>query len=301
MKKLLLAAAILALATMIHVPARAAVDINIGIALPPPIVLPAPPDLIVLPSSDDVWVDPDVGVELFFWDGWWWYFWEGRWYRSHYYDREWVYYDATPVFFFGVDPEWRVFCREHRWHGHRWDFQRLPAREVRDHWRGWHKNRYWERHKGWNVANYRPQSRQQRSELRRQRQTQYQQRSDVQRHAQERQQFRQRQRPATQRPAGREQQRGAQQRPQRVQPQPGTQHERRAPQVREHQPGAQIPHGQPSGPRQHMEAPRPGGRPSGQPGGHGGQPGGGRPGGGGGHPGGGGGHPGGQPHEEHGR
>ena len=44
-----------------------------------------------------VYVVPDVEVDLFFWNGWWWRPWEGRWCRSRYYDRDWGYYDRVPV------------------------------------------------------------------------------------------------------------------------------------------------------------------------------------------------------------
>ncbi|MBE0556881.1 MAG: hypothetical protein IH628_06575, partial [Proteobacteria bacterium] len=92
MKKILLGMILLSLAVFDPVPTMAGVDIHIGISLPPPIVFPAPPAVIVLPDTNDVYVVPDIDVDIFFWDGWWWRYWEGRWYRSRYYDRRWVYY-----------------------------------------------------------------------------------------------------------------------------------------------------------------------------------------------------------------
>ena len=87
MKRLLLGTALLALVIMVPIPTMAAVDIHIGFPLPPPIIFPAPPEVIVLPDTDDVYVAPDIDVDLFFWNGWWWRPWEGRWYRSRYHDR----------------------------------------------------------------------------------------------------------------------------------------------------------------------------------------------------------------------
>jgi hypothetical protein len=78
---------LLALASVGPIPAMAEVDITVGIALPPPIVFEAPPDVIAMPDTDDVYVVPDIDVDVFFWNGWWWRPWEDRWYRSHYYDR----------------------------------------------------------------------------------------------------------------------------------------------------------------------------------------------------------------------
>ena len=125
----------------------AAVDIRIGIALPPVIVFETPPHVVVIPDTDDVYVVPEIELELFFWNGWWWRPWEGRWYRSRYYNRGWVYYDAVPIFYFDVDPGWRGYYREHRWHGYRWDYEPIPDRQLRQNWKKWHKNRYWEHQK----------------------------------------------------------------------------------------------------------------------------------------------------------
>jgi len=189
MKKLLLGSIFLLLAIIVPVPTMAEVDISIGISLPPPIVFEAPPAVVVLPDANDVYIAPDiVGVDLFFWNGWWWRLWEGRWYRAHYYNRGWAYYDRVPSFYFDVDPGWRRYYREHSWHGHPWNYERIPHQQLQRNWKSWRSNRYWERQKTWGIKNYQPQPQQQRQELRRQRQEQYQQRPKVQRHQQQRQQ-----------------------------------------------------------------------------------------------------------------
>jgi hypothetical protein len=99
MKKLLLGTILLALAFAVPIPASAEVDVSIGISLPPPIVFQAPPEVIVIPDSPNVYVVPDIDVDFYFWNGWWWRFWDGRWYRSHYYNRGWVYYSNVPSFY----------------------------------------------------------------------------------------------------------------------------------------------------------------------------------------------------------
>ena len=116
MKKLLLRTMLLALVLVVPIPAMAAVDISIGISLPPPIVFGAPPDVIVMPDTNSVYVVPTIDVDLFFWNGWWWRFWEGRWYRSHYYNRDWGYYNNVPSFYFDVDPGWRGYYGDHNWY-----------------------------------------------------------------------------------------------------------------------------------------------------------------------------------------
>jgi hypothetical protein len=200
MKKILFGTLLLALAIAVPIPAMAGVDVSISIGLPPPILFPAPPAVIVLPDTDYVYVDPDIDVELYFWGGWWWRFWEGRWYRSYYYDRGWAFYRYVPRFYYDVDPGWRGHYREHNWYGHRWDYERIPNQRLKKNWKSWHDNRYWERQRTWGVQGYQPRPQRQMQELRRERQQQYQRRPDVQRHQQEMKQ-RQRQ-PQIQQPRG---------------------------------------------------------------------------------------------------
>ncbi len=201
MKKLLLGTILSALSIVVPIPTMAGVDISIGISLPPPIVFEAPPDVIVMPDTNGVYVVPAIDVDLFFWNGWWWRPWQGRWYRSHYYNRCWAYYNNVPSFYFDVDPGWRGYYRDHNWYGHRWNYERIPHRRLQQNWKSWNNNRHWERQRTWGVQNYQPRLKQQRQELRQQRQQQYQQRPEVQRHQQqiqERQRQRQVQKPQRQ-------------------------------------------------------------------------------------------------------
>ena len=184
MKKLLLGTILMALAIVVPLPAKAEVNVNIGVGfpLPPPIVFPAPPDVVAMPDTNDVYVSPNIGVDLFFWNGWWWRPWEGRWYRSHYYDRGWAFYHKVPSFYFDVDPGWREHYRDHNWYGHPWNYERIPYQSLQQNWKNWHANQYWEKHGAWGVNGYQPRPLQQRQELRNQRQQQYQRRPEVQRH-----------------------------------------------------------------------------------------------------------------------
>ena len=194
MKKLLFGTMLLALVIAVPIPTMAEVNVNIGIGfpLPPPIVFAAPPALVVLPDTY-VYVVPDIAADIFFWNGWWWRPWEGRWYRSHYYDRGWGYYNHVPSFYFDVDPGWRRYYSEHSWYGHRWNYERIPHQRVQQNWKSWQNNRYWERKTTWGVQGYKPRPSQQRQELRQQRQQQYQQRPEVQQHQQQQRQQQQRQ------------------------------------------------------------------------------------------------------------
>src|SRR5512147_2490174 len=168
MKKLLFGTMLLALVIVVPIPTMAAVDIHIGIPLPPPIVFAAPPEVVVVPDTY-AYVVPDVDVDLFFWSGWWWRLWEGRWYRSRYYNRGWVYYDSVPTFYFDVDPGWRRHYRDHNWYGHRWNYERIPYQRLQQNWKSWQNNRRWEkRGTWWGVQGYQARPQQQRQERRQQ-------------------------------------------------------------------------------------------------------------------------------------
>jgi hypothetical protein len=160
MRKLLLGTILMALTLVASVPATAGVNINIGIPLPPPIVFPSPPDVIVVPDTNNVYAVPDMDVDMYFWNGWWWRLWEGRWYRSHYHNRGWGYYNSVPRFYHDVDPGWRGYYRDRNWRGHNWDYQRVPNRQLQKNWKGWRDNRHWEKRGNWGVQNYQPQTRQ---------------------------------------------------------------------------------------------------------------------------------------------
>jgi hypothetical protein len=187
MNKLLLGTIFLVLAIVVPIPTMAEVNISIGFPLPPPIVFAAPPAVIVVPDAYGVYAVPDIEVDIFFWNGWWWRPWEGRWYRSHYYNRGWAYYNSVPRFYYDIDPGWRGYYRDRNWYGHRWNYERIPYERLHSNWKNWNSNRYWERQRTWGVQSYKPRPQHQRQELRHQRQEQYHQRPEVQRHQQQRQ------------------------------------------------------------------------------------------------------------------
>ena len=129
MKKLFLGAVLLALIISVPIPTMAQVSIQVGIPLPPPLVVPAPPEVILLPNTG-VYVAPDLAVDLFFFDGWWWRPWNGRWYRSRDYRSGWGYYNGVPSFYGRVPARWRDEYREHRWNGREWHYQRVSHPEL---------------------------------------------------------------------------------------------------------------------------------------------------------------------------
>jgi hypothetical protein len=234
-------------------------DNSVEANLPPPISFAVPPEVVVIPETN-VYVAPDIAVDLFFWDGWWWRPWEGHWYRSHYYDRGWGYYNNVPSFYFDVDPRWRGYYRDRNWYGHRWNYERIPNQRLQQKWKSWQNDRHWERQGTWGVQNYKPRPQQQRQELRQQRQQQYQQRTEVQKQRPPQEKVQQPQRrPQVQQPPRQPEVPQPQRPPQDRQPprpsQEKVQQTQRRPQVQQPPRQPEVP--QPQRPPQDRQPPRP--------------------------------------------
>ena len=230
MKRFFFGAMLLVLVAAVAVPATAQVGISFSIGLPPPVTFVEPPAVVVLPDTDDVYVVPEIDIDLFFWNGWWWRPWGGRWYRSRYYDRGWGYYRNVPRFYFDIDPGWRVHYRDRHWYGNPWYYERIDHRRLQRNWQRWRSNRHWQREQTWGVQNYRPRPQAQRQELRQQRQREYQQRPEVQQYQLERQRQQRRQpQPQVQQPRQRPQERVRE--PQRQEQRPRIEQPRREPRV----------------------------------------------------------------------
>ena len=138
------------------------VSVSVGVALPPPVVFVEPPELVVLPGTY-VYAVPDVEVDIFFCDGWWWRSWDSHWYRSREYSSGWVYYQNVPSFYREIPSDWRHYYRERRWQGHDWHYQRIPHHRVKRYWRDWERDRYWEHQQTWGVQGLQPRVQPQRS------------------------------------------------------------------------------------------------------------------------------------------
>lgn len=160
MKRLLFGTVFLALLLAFPLPMTAGADVGISISLPPLILFSGPPVMVVIPETN-VYVVPDVDGEIFFYNGWWWRPWDGRWYRSRNYRSGWVYYQSVPTFYRGIPPGWRNDYRNHRWQGHQWNYQRIPHQQVQQNWRTWEKGRHWEKQNTWGVQGLKPQTRSQ--------------------------------------------------------------------------------------------------------------------------------------------
>jgi hypothetical protein len=123
---------------------------GIHISLPPPVAFSAPPEVVVIPETY-VYVVPDSDLEIFFYNGWWWRLWEGRWYRSRYYNAGWVYYQRVPSFYAGIPSNWRDDYRDHSWRGQQWNYRQIPQQQLQRNWKNWEKSRHWEKQQKWGV------------------------------------------------------------------------------------------------------------------------------------------------------
>mgnify|MGYP000882778056 CR=1 FL=1 len=172
MNKLLLGKILLALIFVMPTSASAMggrVDVGVSIPLPPGIVFSAPPEMVVIPETY-VYVVPDVDVDIFFYGGWWWRPWEGRWYRSQSYNSGWAHYQSVPSFYREIPSGWRNDYRQRRWGGQPWNYQRIPHQQVQQNWSGWEKNKHWEKQNTWGVRGLKPQARSQQPQHREQQQ-----------------------------------------------------------------------------------------------------------------------------------
>ncbi|MHB8882806.1 MAG: hypothetical protein ACYC69_15015 [Thermodesulfovibrionales bacterium] len=119
------------------VKAEAGVSVNIGVNIPA-YRFAAPPEVVVIPGTN-VYMVPDIDVDVLFFQGYWWRPYEGRWYRSRDYRGSWRY--VAP----GRIPRGlRALPGDYR---HRLSpgYERVPHRDVQRNWRKWEREKYWDR------------------------------------------------------------------------------------------------------------------------------------------------------------
>lgn len=93
----LLAGAMIAAAWGFSEPARAEVSVGVNINLgPPPIVVSAPPAVVMIPGSQVHFV-PDPNIDVFFYGGYWWSPRGAQWYRARAYNGPWGVIDLQRV------------------------------------------------------------------------------------------------------------------------------------------------------------------------------------------------------------
>ena len=119
---------------------EARVNVAINVPPPPSILIPAPPPMFVIPRTY-VYFAPDVDVDVFFYQGYWYRPHAGHWYRSRTYNGKWVYLSPkrVPRGLINVPPDFRRVPPGHR---------HIPYGDVKKNWRSWERDKYWEKHGG---------------------------------------------------------------------------------------------------------------------------------------------------------
>ncbi len=142
----------LGIATVLFTPVQGTAEVNVSITVPlPGLVIPAPPPMIVVPGTY-VYYPPSVGVDIFFYHGYWYRPYRGGWYIANGYNGPWrtVGPNRVPHALYDVPRDYRRMPPVH---------ERVPYEVVRKNWRGWEKERHWDNgghgrgdrgeHRGW--------------------------------------------------------------------------------------------------------------------------------------------------------
>ena len=121
-------------------PAKAEVNINIGIGLPK-IAVVAPPAVVVIPGTY-VYIAPDLDEDLFFYRGHWWRSHGRKWYRADDFGGPWIIisFDKTPRALRSLPVRYRDLPP---------GLERMPPGHVKKHWKEWEEKKHWESRREW--------------------------------------------------------------------------------------------------------------------------------------------------------
>lgn len=111
--------------------------VSIGINLPA-VRFAAPPAVVVIPGTY-VYMVPDVDVDVFFYQGYWWRPYEGRWYRSRDYNGSWGHVEPNRI-----PGGLRALPQDYR-HRLSPQYERIPHEDVKRNWKKWEREKYWDR------------------------------------------------------------------------------------------------------------------------------------------------------------
>jgi len=134
--KLILVWTILALSVGFPDPGLAEVNVNIGIGVPP-VVIPAPPAVVLIPATY-VYFVPDIGADIFFYHGYWYRPHHGHYYRATSYNGPWVTLapKAVPRAIMYVPGDFRRVPPGH---------QRIQHGDLMKNWDTWEKEKHWDK------------------------------------------------------------------------------------------------------------------------------------------------------------
>ncbi len=111
------------------------VDVNVNIGLPD-VVLDSEPELTYIPGTY-VYFIPDRSDDFFFYQGYWWRPYQGRWFRGTGYNGPWVVVAPrmVPRPFLRLPEGWRTLPPGHA---------RLKWVEVKSGWKQWEREKRWD-------------------------------------------------------------------------------------------------------------------------------------------------------------
>lgn len=116
------------------VKSEAGVDIVFNL---PAIRFYATPALVVIPHTY-VYIIPDIGMDILFYEGYWWRPHHGHWYRSKNYDGRWSYIDNRRI-----PHGLRSLPNDNR-HRLSPDYERVHYKDVKNNWKRWEKEKHWD-------------------------------------------------------------------------------------------------------------------------------------------------------------
>lgn len=121
------------------------VGVSLNVNLGPPPAFVYPPDLVLIPGTE-IYFAPVGGVDIFFYDGYWWSHQGPRWYRAYSPDGPWVVIGPryVPGPLYRVPYNYRIVYR----HGHRIPFGHWERISHRDGRWGGHDRRDRHEHRG---------------------------------------------------------------------------------------------------------------------------------------------------------
>lgn len=124
-------------AALYPAPSSAGVSVGINVSLPG-VVIASPPAMVVIPGTY-VYYPPEVGVDIFFYQGYWYRPYRGGWYISSGYNGPWRLAPAgrTPYVLHRIPPDYRRITPSH--------YERIPYPTVRKNWSAWERERHWDR------------------------------------------------------------------------------------------------------------------------------------------------------------
>lgn len=114
---------------------NAGVNINVTIPLPG-LVISAPPAMVVIPGTY-VYYPPDVDVDIFFYDGYWYRPYRGQWFIAAEYNGPWgsIAIQRVSDVLVNLPPHYRHVPP---------GYERMPYGMVKRNWRAWENERHWD-------------------------------------------------------------------------------------------------------------------------------------------------------------